>query len=82
MWLKDGSYELVTNDVDCLNIIEEKLGYEMREFVENKFFFVDDVETIDDYYQERLERKDKYIDEVMREMKTFCRVIEKGESHD
>lgn len=80
MWLKDGSYELVTNDVDCLNIIEEKLGHEMREFIESKFFFVDDVETIDDYYEERLEQKDKYIDEVIREMKTFYKMIEKGES--
>lgn len=80
MWLSDGSYEIITTESECLDIIEEKLGYEMREFVENKFLFVDDVETIDDYYQERLEQKDKYIDEVIREMSSFYKMIEKGES--
>lgn len=71
MWLSDGSYEIVRTESECLDIIEERLGHEMRSFIEEKFMFVDDIDTVEDYWEERIERISKCHRERMKMIDTL-----------
>lgn len=76
MWLNDGSYELVSSREDCLKIIEERLGYEMRSYLENLFDIAE--EEYDDFWENETEDGAKCHRERMKMIDTFYHMV-KGE---
>ena len=79
MWLSDGSYELVTGKEDCLKIIEERLGYEMREYLE--ILFDEEIENYESHLEKEIEGIAKSHREQMKMIDTLYHMM-KGKNNE
>lgn len=75
MWLSDGSYELITGREDYLNIIEDRLGYEMRSYLED--LFDKEAEEYDDFWEKETENIAKAHREQIKMIDTFYSMAKK-----